>query len=160
MNLAFKEALAARLLWVDVVVVDCIGGSKEQFEEAIQGAYDAVHKLASNDVLIYRHYGPRAPQLFLDIPELANQYNLAHEAYTESYYTNYHDGDLVLEANWLAPAPPLDLPYSAWILAVNNRVRELEDDECSYLHAWGRGMGIEEAAIHVVNSGSNAPFPI
>ncbi|EKT4528352.1 hypothetical protein [Pseudomonas asiatica] len=160
MNLAFQEALAARLLWVDVVVVDCIGGSEDQLEKAIQAAHDAVHKLAENDVLIYRHYGPRAPHMFLDIPELADQYNLAHEAYTQSYYTNYHDGDLVLDAKWLAPAAPLALPYSEWIRAVNSRVRELEDGECSYLQAWARGMDIEEAAQHVVNSGSRSPFPI
>jgi len=168
MNLAFQEALAARLLWVDVVVVDCIEGSEGQLEKAIQAAYDAVHELASNDVLMYRHYGPRAPQMLLDIPELADQYNLAHEAYTQSYHTNYHHGDMVLEAKWLAPVTPLALPYSEWICLVSKRVRELLDElkvtdkddlnECTYLQAWSLDLDVEEAARHVIGSVRRAAF--
>ena len=132
MNPAFQEALAARLLWVDVVVLEQIEGSDAQLEAALQAAYDAVHELASNDVLTYRHYGPRAPLLLQDVPELADQYNLAHELYTELFYENYHNGSLgALSAKWLQPAKPLDLPYTQWLAAVDMNVAGLMGIPCS-----------------------------
>lgn len=113
MNPAFEKALAARSLWINVAVFSSIEGCDSQAEEALQEAYDAVHQLASDDVLIHRHYGPRAPLLLLDVPELAEQYNLAHELYTELYYENYRNGSIgQISAGWLKPASPLDQPYT------------------------------------------------
>lgn len=132
MNPAFQEALAARMLWVDVVVLVQIEGCAAQVEAALQASYDAVHELASNDVLTYRHYGPRAPLLLQDVPELADQYNLAHELYSELFYENYHNGSLgALSRKWLKPAKPLDLPYTKWLAAVDMNVAELMGIPCT-----------------------------
>ncbi|MBM5458735.1 hypothetical protein H8F21_14300 [Pseudomonas sp. P66] len=161
MNPAFQEALAARLLWVDVEVLAGMEGFEAQTDDAVQAAYDAVHELASNEVLMHRHYGPRAPLMFQDLPELADQYNLAHEVYTQLYYNNYHAGELALSSTWLEPAKPLDLPYSKWLVAVQARVSELKGDlftqaepnereVCPWLMAWGRALDVEEAAQGVI----------
>lgn len=164
MNPAFKEALAARLLWVDVVVFESMEGCEARTEAAVQAAYDAVHQLASNDVLMYRHYGPRAPLLLQDVPELADQYNLAHEVYTELYHTNYHNGSIgTLSAHWQAPAEPLAVPYSKWLAAVTIRVAELMISPISHaeamvgqskhlLVAWSRGDDIDGTAEAVVGN--------
>lgn len=163
MNRAFEEALAARLLWVNVVALASTEECQAQTEAAIQAAYDAVHELASNDVLIYRHYGPRAPLMLQDVPVLADQYNLAHELYTELYHTNYLNGSIgSLSAGWLAPAAPLDLPYSKWMSAVTMRMAELmgvsfeqvsaasRDHGRPMLLGWSRGDDVEETAQVVV----------
>lgn len=166
MNLAFEGALAARLRWIDVVVLSGIPGREVQAEEALQAAYDAVHALASNDVLIYQHYGPRAPLLLLDVPELADQYNLAHEVYTECYYRNAATGSLgELSAAWLIPREPLELPYSKWLASVQSHLARLMRVPCPQvwgsinrvsgqsgkhlLHCWSRGFEAEETAEHV-----------
>lgn len=159
MNSAFQEALAARLLWIDVVAFESIEGCEALTETALQASYDAVHALASNDVLTYRHYGPRAPLLLHDVPELAEQYNLAHEVYTELYFTNYHNGSLgELSASWLPPAAPLDKPFSRWSAEVTALLADLMELPCSrvsdattgqaktLLLAWSRGMDALEAA--------------
>ncbi|EPH0299208.1 hypothetical protein P4126_33395 [Pseudomonas aeruginosa] len=163
MNLAFEKALAARSLWINVAVLSSIEGCEPQAEEALQSAYDAVHQLASDDVLIHRHYGPRAPLLLLDVPELAEQYNLAHELYTELYYENYRNGSIgQLSAGWLNPASPLDLPYTKWLVAVDMQVAALMETSCSQvaeatqgqaktlLLAWSWGIDADEAAEAVV----------
>lgn len=165
MNPAFQEALAARLLWVDVVVLEQIEGSDAQVEAALQAAYDAVHELASNDVLTYRHYGPRAPMLLQDVPELADQYNLAHELYSELFYENYNNGSLgSLSAKWLNPAKPLDLPYTQWLAAVEMNVAGLMGIPCSQvavatsghskilLSCWSNGRLPQDTAEDVVDS--------
>lgn len=163
MNPAFEEALAVRLLWVDVVALASIEECKAQTEAAIQAAYDAVHELASNDVLMYRHYGPRAPLMLQDVPVLADQYNLAHELYTELYHTNYLNGSIgTLSTGWLAPAAPLDLPYSKWLSAVTMRIAEIMGvtfDQVSaasrvqdrlMLLGWSRGADVDETAQEIV----------
>ncbi|MCK1788933.1 hypothetical protein [Pseudomonas violetae] len=123
MNPAFQEALAARLQWTSVIVLDGMERSEPALELALQAAYDAVHELASNDVLKHRHYGPRAPLLLLDVPELAEQYNLAYELYAELYHRNYHAGELGGSGpDWLEPAEPIALPYSEWSVEVTGRL--------------------------------------
>lgn len=145
MNTAFQEALAARLLWVDVVVFASIDGCEVQTENALQAAYDAVHELASNDVLTYRHYGPRAPLLLQDVPELADQYNLAHEVCTELYFKNYQNGSIgKLSASWLKPATPLEQPYTKWLAAVDTHVAGL--------------MGVTVGNASVVTTGQSVPL--
>lgn len=165
MNPAFEKALAARSLWIDVAVLSSIEGCEAQAEEALQAAYDAVHQLASDDVLIHRHYGARAPLLLLDVPELADQYNLAHELYTELYYENYRNGSIGhLSAGWLKPASPLDQPYTKWLVAVDKQVAALMEISYSQvaeatqgqaktlLLAWSRGMDADEAAEAVIQA--------
>jgi len=164
MNPAFQEALAARMLWVDVVVLEQIEGSAAQVEAALQAAYDAVHELASKDVLTYRHYGPRAPLLLQDVPELADQYNLAHELYSELFYENYHNGSLgALSTKWLKPSKPLDLPYTKWLAAVDMNIAELMGIPCSQaamatnghsktlLFCWSNGREPKSTAEDVVD---------
>lgn len=163
MNPAFEEALIARLRWVDVVVLSGIPGFEEQAEEAIQAAYDAVHALASNDVLIYQHYGPRAPSLLLDVPELAEQYNLAHEVFTECYHRNAAAGALgEFSQAWLFPREPLELPYSKWLAAVQSHLASMMGVPCPQvwvainkvsggsakflLKGWSAGFGAFETA--------------
>lgn len=165
MNAAFQEALAARLLWLDVVVLENIEGCEAQTEAALQAAFDAVHELASNDVLTYRHYGPKAPLLLQDVPELADQYSLAHELYSELYFTNYHNGSLgKLPASWQTPAAPLALPYSQWLAAVTVKLAAMmEVPGCAVAEAtkgqtktllitWSQGLSVEDAAeaVHEV----------
>ncbi|MBM5458710.1 hypothetical protein H8F21_14170 [Pseudomonas sp. P66] len=165
MNPAFQEALAARLLWVDVVALESIEGCEARTEAALQAAYDAVHALASNDVLTYRHYGPRAPLLLQDVPELADQYNLAHELYTELYFTNYQNGSIgTLSEHWLKPGVPLAQPYSQWLAAVTTHIAQLMGVTCSQasdatsgqtkclLLAWGRGEPVQESAVAVLEA--------
>lgn len=162
MSPAFQEALAARLKWVDVVVLAGIVGCEEQTEVALQAAFDAVHELASNDVLTYQHYGPRAPLLFADVVELADQYNLSHELYTELYHANYHNGSIgALAACWKAPAEPLPVPYSKWLARVSMHLGDLMGLPCwkathatsgqgeTLLLAWSRAMEPAEAANEV-----------
>lgn len=159
MNPAFQEALAARLQWIDVIVLEGIEGGEQALELALQAAYDAVHELASNDVLKYRHYGPKAPLLLLDVPELAEQYNLAYEVYTDLYHKNYHAGEIDgLDPDWLVPAEPLTLPYSKWVVEVTRRLAWLCDeagtrsedaiqDQAHTLHkAWTEGEAPDLAA--------------
>lgn len=108
MNPAFQEALAARLLWINVAAFAGVEGCEAQTEAALEAVYNAVHDLASNDVLTYRHYGPRVPIVLQDIPELADQYSLAHELYKELHQTNVQSGSIGrLSASWLN-AKPLD----------------------------------------------------
>jgi hypothetical protein len=166
MNPAFEEALTARLRWVDVVVLSGIPGFEEQAEEAIQAAYDAVHALASKDVLIYQHYGPRAPSLLLDVPELADQYNLAHEVFTECYHRNAATGSLgEVSAAWLFPREPLGLPYSKWLASVQSHLASMMRVPCSQvwevinkvsvgsakylLKGWSAGFGASQTAENI-----------
>ncbi|HEQ0022050.1 TPA: hypothetical protein VDW60_005671 [Pseudomonas aeruginosa] len=165
MNPAFAQALAASSLWINVAVLSSIEGCDSQAEEALQEAYDAVHQLASDDVLIHRHYGPRAPLLLLDVPELAEQYNLAHELYTELYYENYRNGSIgQLSASWLKPEAPLGMPYTRWLAAIDTRVAALLDvpfqqaaeatkgHAKTLLLAWSQGISPSEAAEVVVDA--------
>ncbi|WP_370601925.1 hypothetical protein [Pseudomonas nitroreducens] len=125
MNPAFEDALAARLLWGKYIVLARIEGCEEQAEQAEQAAIDAVHDLASNDVLKLRHYGPHAPVILQFVPHLADQYNMAHEHYTEAYYENFHKGFIgSIQADWLAPVKPLELPYTKWLVAVDQYIAE------------------------------------
>jgi hypothetical protein len=125
MNPAFEEALAARLLWGKYIVLARIEECEEQAEQAKQAAIDAVHDLASNDVLMHRRYGPRAPVILQFVPNLADQYNVAHEHYTEAYYENFHKGFVgSVQADWLPPVKPLELPYTKWLVAVDQYIAE------------------------------------
>lgn len=159
MNPAFQEALAARMLWINVAAFAGIEGCEDQVEAALQAAYDAVHELASNDVLTYRHYGPRAPILLQDVPELADQYNLAHEVYTELYFTNFHNGSIgTLSAGWLKPEPPEPVPYTKWLASVDTALGQLTDSPVgtvshlreghyrTVMYAWSRGDSPVETA--------------
>ncbi|MFK3607894.1 hypothetical protein PVE_R2G0591 [Pseudomonas veronii 1YdBTEX2] len=132
MNAAFREALAARFLWTDYLVLEAIGASEPQIDTAYQTACNAVDELASNDVLSHRHYGPVAPLLLQDVPLLEDHYNLAYQMYSELYYKNYHDGSIeVMQSHWLPPVKPLDLPYSQWFAAVTRAIADLMQMTCS-----------------------------
>ncbi|WP_439126240.1 MAG: hypothetical protein ACNJA3_28130 (plasmid) [Pseudomonas rhizophila] len=153
MNPAFQEALAARLLWINVAAFAGIEGCEAQTEAALEAAYEAVHQLASNDVLTYRHYGSRAPILLQDVPELADQYNLAHELYTELYCTNRSNGSVgSLSDWWLQPEPHEYFPYTKWLAAVDIALAQLMDARVGtvahirqghyrkVMHEWSRGI--------------------
>lgn len=132
MNAAFREALAARFLWTDYLVLEAVGASEAQIDTAYQASCNAVSDLASNDVLSHRHYGPVAPLLLQDVPLLEDHYNIAYEMYSELYYKNYHDGSIeVMQPHWLAPVKPLDIPYSQWVAAVTRGIADLMQKSCS-----------------------------
>lgn len=132
MNAAFREALAARFLWTDYLVLEAVGASEAQIEAAYQASFNAVAELASNDVLSHRHYGPVAPRLLQDVPLLEDHYNLAHEVYSEIYYKTYHDGSIeVMQSHWRPPVKPTDFPYSQWVAAVTRGIAELMRKTCS-----------------------------
>ncbi|QHF00410.1 hypothetical protein LCG56_28885 (plasmid) [Pseudomonas cannabina pv. alisalensis] len=132
MNAAFREALAARFLWTDYLVLEAVGESEAQIDAAYQASFDAVAELASNDVLSHRHYGPVAPRLLQDVPLLEDHYNLAYEVYSEIYYKTYHDGSIEeMQSHWLPPAKPMDFPYSQWVAAVNRGIADLMGKTCS-----------------------------
>lgn len=156
---AFGDALRARLLWIDVVVFERIDGCDDLADAARGAAYDAVHQLASNDVLMYQHYGPRTPLVLMDVEELADQYNLSHELYTELYHKNFHAGSIEhIQEQWKVPAEPLSVPYSQWYVAVIAQLRLLADlpgmqvaevtsgHGVALLSSWRQGESAIEAA--------------
>jgi hypothetical protein len=162
MNAAFREALAARFLWTDYLVLAAVGESEAQIDAAYQASFDAVAELASNDVLSHRHYGPVAPHLLQDVPLLEDHYNLAYEMYSELYYKNYHDGSIeVMQSHWLAPVKPLDLPYSQWFVAVTRAIADLMQMTCAeaavatfsfdedFFHSW-RNQDLPAVAAQTV----------
>ncbi|MGE8063915.1 hypothetical protein [Pseudomonas sp. NPDC089569] len=163
MNQAFQEALAARLRWIDVVAFENIEGCEAMVEAALQASYEAVHQLAANDVLMHRYYGPKAPQLLLDVPELADQYELAHEVYTD--LTNHKNGSIgKLSAAWMTQAVPMIQPHSKWLAAVSVQLATriqgsaLTVDDVIKGHArillltWSEGLSVEEAANEVLET--------
>lgn len=115
MSPAFEKALAARLLWIEVAALDGLDGCEDRREQAIQAAFDVVHGLAADEVLGDRHYGPRAPLVLVDVPELAEQYNLAYEVQLECYWNNYQEGG---ETFGPAPEKPQAVTYSQWLQSV------------------------------------------
>lgn len=128
MNPAFQEALSARMLWVNVAAFAGIEGCEAQTEAALQAAYDAVHELASNDVLKYRHYGPAAPTLLQDVPELADQYRLAHELFTELHTANTLNGSAgKLSASWLNDSPHEGMPFTKWLAIVDMAIAQVSN---------------------------------
>nr|WP_011923046.1 hypothetical protein [Pseudomonas fluorescens]CAM96270.1 hypothetical protein pQBR0238 [Pseudomonas fluorescens SBW25] len=165
MNPAFEEALAARLLWINVAALAGIEGCEAQTEAALEAAYNAVHDLASNDVLTYRHYGLSAPLLLQDVPELADQYNLAYELYTELYCTNLQNGSVgKLSASWLKPEPHEQIPYTKWLAAVDSAIALLMGTPVgttahirkghyrTVMHEWARGETPVETATDCIEA--------
>lgn len=142
MSPAFEKALAARLLWINVKALEGIEGCEAMHEQAIATAYDAVHALVNHEVLVEEHYGPRAPILLLDAPELADQYNLAYEVTSQVYYTNYHNaepGDPIL--NGQVPDAPLAVQYTQWLGAVTRESAMRMGVTCTRAHVITNGLG-------------------
>lgn len=165
MNPAFQEALAARLLWINVAAFAGIEGCEAQTEAALEAAYNAVHDLASNDVLTYRHYGPCVPIMLQDIPELADQYSLAHELYTELHETNVKSGSIGrLSASWLQPEPHEHFPYTSWLAAVDMAIAQLMDARVgtvahirqghyrTVMHQWSHGESPVDTAEECIDA--------
>lgn len=142
MSPAFEKALAARLLWINVKALEGLEGCEEQHEQAINTAYEAVHALVTHEILVEEHYGPRAPLLLVDAPELADQYNLAYEVTSQVYYTNYHNaepGDPIL--NSPKPDEPLAVPYTQWLGAVTREAAKRMGVTCTRAHVITKDIG-------------------
>ncbi|WP_409286817.1 hypothetical protein [Pseudomonas guariconensis] len=160
MNPAFQEALAARLLWVDVAAMDSVEEFADQTGPVLQAAFDAVHRLAANDVLTYRHYGAEAPRMLQDVPLLAAQYTLAHQVYTELYVTNFEQGKAgALSEAWMNPSTRQ--AFSQWVaeatLAMEVEIAEgeyemtvsdpMRGQEAAMLQSWSEGDSATDAAV-------------
>lgn len=150
MNPAFQEALAVRLLWVDVATVESIEELADQTGTAMQAAYEAVHRLASNDVLTYRHYGSKAPRVLQDVPILAAQYTLAYLLHAELYMT-HSDAWLNSGARQSFTAWVSDLTREITVaIAASEYNMDFSDlvsgHETAMLRSWSDGEPANEAA--------------
>lgn len=150
MNPAFQEALAVRLLWVDVAAVESIEELADQTGTAMQAAYEAVHRLASNDVLTYRHYGSKPPRVLQDVPMLAAQYTLAYLLCSELYLTH--------SVAWLKSS--VRQSFTAWVSDLTREITVaiaeseynmdftdlVSGHEKAMLRSWSDGEPANEAA--------------
>lgn len=80
MNRAFEAALAARLLWSDVLCLERLGGLEAEVSVAKQLALDAVADLAASETYGSQFYGSVVPLLFRDVPKLADHYRKSYDA--------------------------------------------------------------------------------
>ncbi|ORL53068.1 hypothetical protein [Pseudomonas putida] len=162
MNEAFQEALAVRLRWVDVVAFERTAGCEDLSLKALKDAFEAVQSLALSDVLRYRHYGAQPPMILQDVPELALQYTLAYEVYTDHYLQNAQ-GEWN-STNWACEAlhnSPSLIPYCEWLAGVTinlsqlMQVPALEVAEATsgqtrtLFIAWSNGLPAAQAAAEV-----------
>ncbi|HFL7937819.1 hypothetical protein IYR97_23695 (plasmid) [Pseudomonas fulva] len=162
MNEAFQEALAVRLRWVDVVAFERTAGCEDLSLKALKDAFEAVQSLALSDVLRYRHYGAQPPMILQDVPELALQYTLAYEVYTDHYFQNAQ-GEWN-STNWACEAlhnSPSLIPYCEWLAGVTinlsqlMQVPALEVAEATsgqtrtLFIAWSNGLPAAQAAAEV-----------
>jgi len=162
MNAAFQEALAARLLWVDVVAFERITGCEDMAQKALQVAFEAVQSLALSDVLSHRHYGLHAPLVLQEVPELAYQYSLAHEIYTDHYFKKpQKDWNRTLWACDVLRNSPSLIPYCEWLAEVTMRLTDLmqvpttevaeatSGQTNTLFIAWSKGLPAAQAAAEV-----------
>lgn len=84
MNRAFEAALAIRLLWLDVLCLERLGGLEAEVAAVKHLALDAVNDLAKSETYGSQFYGSAVPPLLQDVPQLADQYRQSYDAWIQA----------------------------------------------------------------------------